>query len=144
MSVASVNRLLRVVPSLEHRSHPALQFVRFLIVGVGNTLLSFGVYRLLLVVATPYALAAPVAFGIGAVNGYIFNRRWTFAARDSARARLVYLVVQAGGAAATTLLVLLYVQVADIGRVLAYLAAVAPVTMSTFAANRIWTFADRA
>jgi putative flippase GtrA len=134
---------VRVVPGLEHRSHPARQFVRFLIVGVGNTLLSFAAYRLLLVVSTPYAVAAPLAFGIGAVNGYIFNRRWTFVARDSTRARVVYVAVQAAGAAATTLLVLLYVRVEGVDRVLAYLAAIAPVTVSTFAANRIWTFADR-
>lgn len=129
--------------SLHLRSHPLRQFVRFLVVGVGNTLVSFGVYRLLLAVGTPYAAAAPIAFGVGAVNGYVFNRRWTFAARDSTRARIVYVVVQAAGAVATTLLVLLFVRVAGVDKVLAYLAAIAPVTVSTFAANRLWTFTDR-
>jgi putative flippase GtrA len=129
--------------SLHLRSHPLRQFVRFLVVGVANTAISFGAYRLLLVIDTPYAVAAPIAFGVGAVNGYIFNRRWTFVARDSTRARIVYVVVQAAGALATTLLVLFFVRVAGVDKVLAYLAAIAPVTVSTFAANRFWTFADR-
>src|SRR5712692_9439441 len=130
-------------PSLHRPSHPVHQFARFLVVGVGNTLISFAVYRLLLVPGTPYVAAAPLAFGVGAVNGYVFNRRWTFAARDSRRARIVYVAVQGSGAVATTLLVLLFVRVAGVDRVGAYLAAIVPVTVSTFAANRIWTFADR-
>jgi putative flippase GtrA len=30
-----------------------------------------------------------------------------------------------------------------LGKVLAYLAAIPPVTMCMFVANRLWTFADR-
>ena len=119
------------------------QFRRFLLVGVGNTALSFVVYRLLLALGTPYVLAAALGFSVGAVNGYFFNRRWTFGARDSMRARLLYVAVQATGAAATSLLVLLFVRVAGTGKVGAYLAAIPPVTVCMFMANRIWTFADR-
>jgi putative flippase GtrA len=91
----------------------------------------------------PYVPAAALAFAVGAVNGYIFNRRWTFAARDSARARVLYVAVQAAGAASTSLLVLLFVRVAGTGKVGAYLVAIPPVTVFMFMANRIWTFADR-
>jgi hypothetical protein len=42
-------------------------------------------------------VAAPLAFAAGAVNGFIFNRRWTFAARDSTRARVLYVTVQVTG-----------------------------------------------
>ena len=121
----------------------SLQFGRFLLVGVGNTVLSFVVYGLLLALATPYLLAAPLAFAVGAVNGYIFNRRWTFAARDTGRARVLYVLVQAVGAGATSLLVLLFAQGAGTGKVGAYLASAPPVTIATFAANRRWTFAHR-
>ena len=119
------------------------QLTRFLVVGVGNTVLSFVVYRLLLAVGTPYVAAAPLAFGAGAVNGYVLNRRWTFAARDSTRARVLYVGVQAVGAVSTSLLVVLFVHAAGTGRVVAYLAAVPPVTVCMFAANRLWTFVDR-
>jgi len=39
-------------------SHPATQLGRFLVVGLGNTILSFIVYRLLLVAGAWYLLAA--------------------------------------------------------------------------------------
>ncbi len=121
---------------------PMHQFARFLVVGVGNTVVSFVAYRLLLAAGTPYAAAAPVAFGAGAVNGYIFNRSWTFAARDTTRARVLYVSFQAAGALATSLLVVLFVHAVGVGRVPAYLASVAPVTVSLFLANRFWTFRD--
>jgi putative flippase GtrA len=119
------------------------QLVRFGIVGVANTLISFVSYRLLLAVGLVYLAAAPLAWAAGAVNGYIFNRRWTFAARDTTRARILYLLVAAAGAGTLDLLVLLFARGAGLPKVEAFLAAVPIVTVSTFAANRIWTFSDR-
>jgi putative flippase GtrA len=123
------------------RQHPSRQLARFLVVGLGNTALSFVVYRVLLAVGTSYLVAASLAFAAGAANGYVFNRRWTFAAADSTRARVLYIAVQGLGAGSTSLLVLLFVRAAGAGKVGAYLAAVPPVTVAMFAANRLWTFA---
>jgi putative flippase GtrA len=118
------------------------QFVRFLIVGVANTLISFAVYRALLALGAWYVLAAPLAFAAGAVNGYVLNRRWTFAARDTTRARVLYVSVQVVGAVATSLLVPVFVSV-GVGKVASYLVAIPPVTVCMFVANRVWTFAER-
>ena len=125
------------------RDHPAPQLARFLVVGVANTVLSFIVYGLLLALGAWYVLAAPIAFSVGAVNGFVFNRRWTFAARDSTRARILYVTFAAAGALASSLLVLFFARVVETGKVGAYLAAIPPVTLGMFAANRLWTFADR-
>lgn len=119
------------------------QLARFLVVGVGNTIISLVVYRVLLALGAWYVIAAPIAYVASLVNGYVFNRRWTFGARDSARARVLYVAVQASGAGLTSLLVLLFVHAAGTGRVVAFLAAVPPVTLYTFAANRVSTFAER-
>ena len=108
-----------------------------------NTLLSFIAYRVLLLAGTPYVLAAFLGFPVGAVNGYVFNRRWTFTARDSTRARVLYVAVQVGGAVSISLLVFLFHRVAGADKIAAYLVAIPPVTICMFIANRIWTFADR-
>jgi len=119
------------------------QFGRFVCVGASNTLISFVVYALLLAASTPSPLAAAVAFAAGAVNGYVLNRRWTFAARDSCRARVAYVCVQAAGALAAGGLVWLLVHEAGADWIAAYAAAIPPVTVSTYLANRRWTFAHR-
>jgi putative flippase GtrA len=119
------------------------QFLRFLVVGLANTAVSFISYRLLLAVSTPYLIAACLGFSVGALNGYVFNRRWTFAAADTTRARVLYVAVQGVGAISTSLLVLLFHRGADFGKVAAYLVAIPPVTVFMFVANRVWTFAER-
>jgi putative flippase GtrA len=121
---------------------PMRQLGRFLVVGIGNTAVSFVVYRLLLPLGMPYVPAASLAFAAGAINGYVFNRRWTFAARDTTRARLAYVAVQVAGALASALLVYLLVHGAGATRVLAYVLTIPPVTLGTFVANRLWTFAE--
>ena len=118
------------------------QFARFLVVGGANTAISFVVYRVLLAAGMPYVAAALLAFAVGALNGYVFNRRWTFAARDTNRARVLYVVLQALGAATTSLLTALFVSL-GVGEGIAYLAAVPPVTVALFLANRFVTFRGR-
>lgn len=113
------------------------QLARYGTVGVSNTLLSAGVYALLVGAGMSAVEAASLAFAVGALNGFLWNRRWTFA--SSARASLaLYLVVQGAGLAATDLLVWLLAR--DAGRLAAYAVAVVLVTTATFAANRRWTF----
>jgi putative flippase GtrA len=120
------------------------EFVRFLIVGALNTAISLVVYRALLALGVWYVAAAPIAWAAGVVNGYIWNLRWTFAGRDTTRARLLYALFGALGAGVASLLVLLFVRGAGLGKLEAYLVAVPPVTVVTFLANRYWTFSDRA
>ncbi len=121
-------------------SAPLGQLARYLAVGATNTAVSFAAYALLVAVGIPAGAAAILAFALGAVNGYVLNRRWTFAAPDSARARVAYVCVQAVGALASGALVWTLVHGAGAGRIDAYVAAVPPVTVATFLANRRWTF----
>jgi len=118
------------------------QFIRFLLVGAANTTISLVVYRLLLALGVWYVVSAPIAWAAGVVNGYIFNLRWTFAARDTGRARFLYALFGAIGAGVASLLVLAFVRGVGLGKFEAYLAAVPLVTVSTFLANRYWTFSD--
>ena len=74
------------------------------------------------------------------VNGYLFNRRWTFDARDSTRTRLAYVAVQVAGLGATVALVSALREATDAPGLVVYVAAAGPVTVGMFLANRTWTF----
>jgi putative flippase GtrA len=131
-------------PSLRLVPQVVWQFGRFLLVGVSNTLISLVTYLLLLEAGVPYWLAAAAAFAAGAVNGYVLNRRWTFAADDTTAARVRYVLVQACGLGATSGLLSLLVAGAGLGERVAYLLVLPVVTVGTFSANRVWTFARHA
>ena len=116
------------------------QLCRFAVVGVANTVLSYLLYTALVAARVPYPVAGAAGFSAGAVNGYILNRRWTFASPDSRRARARYLVVQLSGLGATTALLWLVVTVGT-SRLAAYAVTIPIVTLATFSANRSWAFA---
>ncbi len=119
-----------------------VQFVKFGIVGVSNTLLAFGVYTLLLkVFGVWYIAASAIGFILGAVNGFLLNRRWTFREHvGDALTPVRWGVVQGCGLAVNLGLVYLFVDGAGLNELIGQAFATVIVTVLTFAANRSWTF----
>ncbi len=124
------------------RGPVVIQFVKFGIVGVSNTLLTFIVYTLLLkVFGVWYLAASAIGFAVGATNGFLLNRRWTF--REHVGDTLTpvrWAVVQGCGLAVNEGLLYLFVHDAGLDKLLAQALATVVVTVSTFFANRAWTF----
>lgn len=123
----------------------ATQFVKFGIVGVSNTLITLVVYTLLLkVFGVWYVAASAVGFLVGAANGFVWNRRWTFAEHvGDALTPVRWFVVQGCGLGLDLLLIYLLVQYAGLDKLLGQVCATAVVTVLTFFANRAWTFRVR-
>jgi putative flippase GtrA len=119
-----------------------VQFVKFGIVGVSNTLLTFIVYTLLLkVFGVWYLLASAIGFVVGATNGFLLNRRWTFAGHEGdSLTPLRWATVQGCGLGVNEGLLFLFVHDAKIDKLLAQALATVVVTVTTFFANRAWTF----
>jgi putative flippase GtrA len=127
-------------------SHPRavvlVQFVKFGIVGVSNTLITLAVYTLLLkVFGVWYLAASAIGFLLGAVNGFLLNRRWTFRGHvGDALTPVRWGVVQTCGLAVNEALLYVFVHDAHLDKLIAQVCATAVVTVSTFFANRAWTF----
>ena len=123
-----------------------LQFVKFGVVGVSNTLIFFAVYTLLLkVFGVWYVAASGIGFAVGAVNGFLWNRRWTFRGHvGDALTPVRWFVVQASGLLANLGLVYLFVDGVGLGKLEGQAVTIAIVTVLTFLANRAWTFKGHA
>jgi putative flippase GtrA len=118
------------------------QFVKFGIVGVSNTVLSFAVYALLLkVFGVWYVAASAIGFAVGAVNGFLLNRRWTFKEHvGDALTPVRWGVVQSCGLALNLGLVYMFVDDVGLDKLIGQACATAIVTVLAFFANRAWTF----
>jgi putative flippase GtrA len=118
------------------------QFVKFGIVGVGNTLLSLAVYAALVKGFDVWYLAASaIGYAVGMVNGFLWNRSWTFRGHvGDALTPVRWCVVQGFGLAANLGLVFLFVHNAGLDKLLGQACATAIVVFFTFIANRAWTF----
>jgi putative flippase GtrA len=119
-----------------------IQFVKFGIVGISNTLLTFAVYTLLLkVFGVWYLAASAIGFVVGATNGFLLNRRWTFRGHvGDALTPVRWMIVQGCGLLANVGLLYLFVSEAGLGKLIGQACATAIVTVLTFLANRAWTF----
>jgi putative flippase GtrA len=118
------------------------QFVKFGLVGVSNTLLTLLVYTLLLkVLGLWYVAASAIGFAVGAVNGFMWNRAWTFRGHvGDALTPVRWFVVQGCGLLVNSGLIYLFVDGAGAGKLVAQGLTIAIVTVLTFFANRTWTF----
>jgi putative flippase GtrA len=119
-----------------------VQFIKFGVVGVSNTLLTLVVYTVLLKVFGVWYLAASgIGFVVGATNGFLLNRRWTFREHvGDALTPVRWGVVQAVGLGIDEGLLYLLVHDASLDKLLAQVCATAVVTVTTFFVNRAWTF----
>jgi putative flippase GtrA len=124
------------------RAPAIVQFVKFGIVGVSNTLLAFAVYTLLLkAFGLWYLAASAIGFGVGAVNGFLLNRRWTFREHvGDAFTPVRWTIVQGCGLLLNLGLVYLFVAGAGLDELIGQACATAIVVVLTFIANRAWTF----
>jgi putative flippase GtrA len=135
---ATVVRRPRVPPMV-------LQLVRFGVVGSTNTALTLGTYAGLVALHVPVALAGAVSWGVGAINGFVLNRAWTF--RGSARGALSaarYAVVALAGSALNAALVSVAVSEDHLPHIAGELAVLPPVTILSFLLCRGWVFAPGA
>jgi putative flippase GtrA len=119
-----------------------VQFLKFGIVGVSNTLLAFATYTVLLkVFGVWYVAASGIGFAVGAVNGFLLNRRWTFREHSGdAFTPVRWAIVQSCGLGLNLGLVYLFVHDLGLDELVGQIPATAIVTVGTFTANRSWTF----
>jgi putative flippase GtrA len=74
------------------------RFVRFGVVGISNTVLTLVAYEILTRLGVADTAASALGFAVGAANGYLLNRSWTFHADGGAATLARYVGVQGLGA----------------------------------------------
>jgi putative flippase GtrA len=116
------------------------QLGQFSLVGVSNTAISFVAFAALRWATTPAPAAAAISFIAGALNGYWWNGRWTFAGGGRRRSIVRYGIVQGVGAGMSAVVVSAGTSV-GLAPFVAFAAAMVVVTSTTFVANRWWAFA---
>ncbi len=122
------------------------QLAKYGVVGASNTLIGYGIYAFCVdVLLVQYEISLAIAYVLGAINGYVLNRYWTFGGHDADHATSGgrYAAVQV--AAFLVNLGLLHAAVAWLGveKNLAQAVVVPIVFAATFVPNRLWSFAHR-
>jgi dolichol-phosphate mannosyltransferase len=121
------------------------QIVRFCAVGASGYAVNLAIYAALLGAGMHYLAAAAIAFLVAAASNYLWNRTWTFRTSDApllgqgARALVV-----SGLSLGANQLFLLVLVAAGAGHLTAQAVAIVLATPFSFAANKLWAFAEPA
>jgi putative flippase GtrA len=119
------------------------QLIRFGVVGCANTFLSWCAYALLAWVGVHYLLASATAWMLGALNSYLFNRRWTFRSRGRRAPELArFAVVQCAGLALDVVLLYALTRDAGVAHLLAQALVYPATVITTFLLSRHWAFGN--
>ncbi len=120
-------------------------FVRFVIVGGGNTVVTFAVFHALqpTLAGTPggTAVAQAAGYAVGTVLSFLLNRRWTFGATGRGRAQLArFVVTQLAALAISALAIQVAVSSGRLTPTVAWVVVTAAITVLNFAVMRTWVF----
>jgi putative flippase GtrA len=119
-----------------------MQLARYGLVGATNTALTLAAYAGLVALGAPAPLAAAVGWSVGAINGYVLNRGWTFgSALRGVRPAARYTAVALLGAALDASSVAVLVGHEGLPRLTGEIAILPVVTALTFVLCRWWVFA---
>ncbi len=122
---------------------------RFLLVGVSNTALSYGVFLLCLWALPASSFEATVSqfisYGAGILWSFVWNRRWTFRSRAPAAGQAVrFTVLQVAMAVISSALVGLAVDHLGLPATPSWVVVVAFTTLANFIGSRYWVFREEA
>lgn len=70
-----------------------VQFIKFNIIGISNTVVDFLIYTLLTALGLNIYVAQVAGYGCGMINSYIWNSRWTFREEKKRNAREIALFI---------------------------------------------------
>jgi putative flippase GtrA len=122
-----------------------IRLIRFVVVGASNTAVMLAIYAAGIALGVWYPVAAALGYGAAILNGYSWNRRWTFQAGAFHLPQFSrYVLIQGGGLLANVAGLAFTVETLGMGKFAAEIATVIPIVLVTFFLNRWWTFRPQA
>jgi putative flippase GtrA len=115
-------------------------FLKFCLVGAGNTAVTLLVYWLLLKLNVHYLIAGCLGYLAGMVNGYLLSAKHVFKSARSLSSALRFCAVNLSALIINLLLLFVFVDVLAFDPLLAQALATVINLFYNFTLNKIWTF----
>ena len=122
-----------------------IQFLKFCIVGLSNTAISYFVYVILVKMGFYYLLASIMGYIISIINAFYWNNKHVFVNNSASLIQSFFKMALAyafTGLVVSNLLLLLWVEYFNINDLLAPIINLFITTPLNFVINKIWAFRD--
>jgi len=122
------------------------QFIKFGIVGLSNTAISYIIYSLLVYVGLHYIIASVIAFVISVLNSFFWNNKYVFKKGDNQKRNIIlsliktYLSYAFTGLILQNILLFVFISILHISKYLAPLFGLVITIPLNFILNKLWAF----
>jgi len=119
----------------------AIQFIKFGLVGVSNTLIGLGLYYLFLWIGFHYLIANVLSWILSVFNAFYWNHKYVFQSNNKWPAILLKTYISYGASFITgSVLLYIFVEWMNISQVMAPLVCLLVTIPLNFLLNKFWTF----
>ena len=125
----------------QHSDKALIQFLKFCVVGLSNTVISLAVYYIILYFGAHYVIASILSFIISVLNAYYWNYKYVFNTKSDILKSLIKTHTSYGFSyvLSTTLLIIL-VEYYNISELLAPILVLVITVPLNFILNKFWAF----
>ncbi len=123
------------------------QFIRFCLVGVSNTLLSYIIYVGCIYIGIHYILANAIGFFVSVLNAYYWSNRYVFVKQEGDQRNHFYALLKtyitygSSELLIASMLLYLFVEMCGINEYFAQLLCLIVTVPMNFLLNKYWSFA---
>ncbi len=125
-----------------------MQFLRFSVVGVSNSLISYGTYALLVKLKMHYILANITGFSLSVFNAHYWNNKYVFVDDSNHRNwwktfAKTYLSYALSGIVISNILITVWIEIFHCSKLLAPLINIAVTLPFNFFINKLWAYKSK-
>lgn len=118
-----------------------IQFIKFGIVGLGNTFITFIVYFILVKLNVYYVTANIIGYMAGVINSFFWNSSWVFKKPQRNLSLLIkFVIVNLITLAITSFILYIGVDRLNISKYVAQIISTLIGIMFNYTLNKLWTF----
>jgi putative flippase GtrA len=122
-----------------------LQFIKFGVVGLSNTFISYAIYSIFVYLGVYYILASVIAFVISVLNSFFWNNKYVFKNENNRKGILksllkTFVAYSLTGLILANFLLYIFVDILLISKYLAPLFGLVITVPLNFLLNKFWAF----
>jgi len=123
-----------------------IQFIKFGVIGLSNTAVSYGIYSLFVYLGLHYVIAGVISFFVSVLNSFFWNNKYTFK-KDANQKRDIlqsliktYISYAFSGLIIANIITIILVEIFHISKYIAPLFVLIITIPLNFILNRQWAF----
>jgi putative flippase GtrA len=123
-----------------------IQFIKFGIVGLSNTIIAYAIYFLLVYFGLHYIVASVIAFVISVLNSFFWNNKYVFKKQQDHKRNILhsllktYLSYAFTGLILQNILLVVFIDFMHISKYIAPLFGLTVTVPLNFVLNKLWAF----